>query len=176
MKRILLVIMAVAGLYTANGQRVERAIGLRLGNGSSAASTEVSYQHPLSKKTRIELDGSLSFGDNWISVGATGLHQWVWNIENGFQWFLGVGATIGETSVSYYTYDNIGRKQSSTNSYNYFTLALNPNGGAEYFFRNIPLQVGIDVRPNINLLHLNESYGLTIFDPTIGFSARYVFK
>lgn len=177
MKRILLVTLAVIGLYSANAQRVDRTIGVRLGNGY-ATSVEFSYQHPLAPTRRLEFDASSAFGTNWVSIGATGLHQWVFNIENGFQWYLGIGASIGNTFTDYEYYDyynGYGKVKNERQSY--FTMALNPNGGVEYCFKNIPLQLAVDARPNINLLNVDQKGNdIHLLEPSIGVCARYIFK
>lgn len=164
MKKLLLLVSVIFCLGSINGQKITKAIGARIGDGS-AFGIEASYQHPLSTMTRLELDGSVSFDNDWMGISATGLHQWVWNIENGFQWYLGAGATIGQSITSYD--DANGKNQKDT----YFTVALNPNGGVEYFFKNIPLQLAVDARPGFTIV--NSDHVDNLF--TIGVAARYTF-
>lgn len=159
MKKIILLFIASLSLFTVNAQTITKAIGARIGDGS-AFGIEASYQHPLGTMTRVELDGSVSFDNDWMGISATGLHQWVFNIENGFQWYLGAGATIGQTFTDY-----------NGDTDTYFTLAINPNGGVEYFFKNIPLQLAVDARPGFTLIngdHVDDIW-------TIGVAARYTF-
>jgi hypothetical protein len=35
------------------------------------------------------------------AIKLTGLYQWVWNIDGGFNWYAGVGGGVGS-----YSYDN----------------------------------------------------------------------
>lgn len=167
MKKIILVFIASLSLMSANSQTVKKAIGARIGEGT-ASSIEFTYQHPLSSHTRLELDASTGFSSNSFSIGATGLHQWVFDIENGFQWFLGAGASIGNTI--YDSYDNNGNPEKDS----YFTLALNPNGGVEYWFKNIPLQLSVDARPYWHVLD-HDANDFDAFQFSLGVAARYTF-
>ncbi|MBP8850126.1 MAG: hypothetical protein KBG80_06175 [Breznakibacter sp.] len=160
MKKFLLLVSAVLCMASVDGQKITKAFGGRIGDGS-AFGLEASYQHPLSKMRRLELDGALSFHNDWMGISATCLHQWVWNIENGFQWYLGAGGTIGQTFV-----DN---KYGDDDTY--FSIAFNPNGGVEYFFKNIPLQLAVDARPSLTIV--NSKHVDNLF--SIGVAARYVF-
>lgn len=176
MKRILLSFIVALSLYTTSAQVVGKAIGARIGEGT-ASSIEFSYQHPLTSTTRFEADAYTSFDINWASIGVVGLHQWVFNIENGFQWFLGAGGSIGTTSYKYdeYYVDNNYNGHWRNNRETYFTLALHPNGGAEYNFKNIPLQLAVDGRPSINLLNVGSNK-LDFINFSLGVAARYRFK
>jgi hypothetical protein len=62
----------------------------------------------LSSNNRLELDlgwrnrsnfNNNAYDDNAIKL--TGLYQWVWNIDGGFNWYAGVGGGVGS-----YSYDN----------------------------------------------------------------------
>lgn len=168
MKRLILVLLASYCLFTANSQVVQKAIGARLSNGYGFG-IEFSYQHPLTSHTRLELDAYSSFETNWVHLGGTVLHQWVFNIENGFQWYLGVGGSIGNSYYHYDRYDNYGKHAENES---YLTLALNPNGGVEYNFKNIPLQLAVDGRPSINILNTSH---VDPFHLSLGVAARYRF-
>lgn len=154
MKKIILAFLLIAtAIFAQNGnaQVNDHAIGLRFEGGSGFGS-EISYQHGLSSKNRLEFD--LGFGSNtdYNRFALTGLYQWVWGIQGGLKWYAGLGATIGDTS-----YKNRG---------NEMMIGIDGNVGIEYQF-DIPLQLSLDFRPCI---------GNTKFDNTsFGLSVRYCF-
>ena len=52
---------------------------------------EISYQRGLSKNNRLELDLGWRDGKDYNAFKLTGIYQWVWNIEGGFNWYACVG-------------------------------------------------------------------------------------
>jgi len=138
MKKLFLALILVLSITGAvNAQVNGKAIGLRFGNGA-----EVSFNMALGSANRLELDlGLNSFDNNSNSgFGLTGIYQWVWALDElapGFNWYAGVGGTVG----SYKT--------------NGLGLGVAGQIGLEYNFA-IPLQLSIDYRPAI---FLNNSYG-----------------
>ncbi len=63
----------------------KNALGLRLGDNDGFGG-EISYQARLSTTHRLELDLGWRDGKNYDGFKIAGLHQWVWNIEDGFNW------------------------------------------------------------------------------------------
>ncbi len=109
MKKIILSAVMLLGLaFSAQAQDISKnALGLRFGN-SGGFGGELSYQRALSSDNRLELDlgwrnrsnfNNNGYDDNAIKL--TGLYQWVWNIDGGFNWYAGVGGGVGS-----YSYDN----------------------------------------------------------------------
>ena len=97
MKNISLVLVTFLLVATSvNAQEISKnAIGLRLGD-SDGFGAEINYQRALDEDNRLEL--GLSFRDT-KRVNAykiTGIYQWVWNIDGGFNWYAGPGAGIGQ--------------------------------------------------------------------------------
>jgi len=147
MKKIILSAIMLMGLaYTAQAQKIsENALGLRFGD-SGGFGGELSYQRALSSNNRLELDlgwrnrndyNKNSYDDNAIKL--TGLYQWVWNIDGGFNWYAGVGGGVGSYGRDYYdnrVYDN-----------SIYAFAAG-DIGIEYNF-DIPLMVSLDFRPEI---------------------------
>jgi hypothetical protein len=147
MKKIILSAIMLMGLaFTTQAQDISKnALGLRLGDNAGFGA-EVSYQRGLSNNNRLELDlGWRNRNDyynngyygNDTAVKLTGLHQWVWNIDGGFNWYAGVGGGLG--------------------SYNSDYNGVNDNGafafvagdlGIEYNF-DFPLQLSLDFRPEL---------------------------
>lgn len=136
MKKLILLSLAVLGFtFASNAQDISNnAIGLRLGD-SNGVGAEISYQHALSSDTRLEVDLGWRDGKDYDGFKLTGLHQWVWNIDGGFNWYAGVGGGLGS-----FSYDN--DRDSDT-----FVYAAG-DIGIEYNF-NIPLLLSLDFRPEI---------------------------
>lgn len=136
MKKIILTLALVVNLATTlMAQADSKTIGLRLGSGYGYGA-EISYQQPLNKENRLELDLGIN---NW-GFGLNGVYQWVWDLSqlgDGFNWYAGVGAGIG----SY----NINNKANGTSD---FGLGILGQIGLEYKF-NIPLTLSVDYRPEI---------------------------
>jgi len=83
MKKLLLSVTILFG-FIANGQNIsENALGLRLGSNNGFGS-EISYQRKLSSNNRLELDLGWRSSHNINATKLTGLYQWVWNIDKGF--------------------------------------------------------------------------------------------
>ncbi len=132
MKKVMITLMLILGLETGmHAQQITKAIRLRLGYGG-----EVSFQQPLGSANRLELD----LGLNRYGFGLNGIYQWVWDlsaISDGFNWYAGVGASIG--------------------SYNYYSnsplnVGILGQIGLEYNFK-IPIQLSLDYRPGFYLLN-----------------------
>jgi opacity protein-like surface antigen len=143
MKKIILSAFMLIGLaFSTQAQDIsENALGLRLGDNSGFGG-EISYQRALSKNNRLELDlgwrSRNNFNDNAYDSNAiklTGLYQWVWNIDGGFNWYAGVGGGLGS-----YSYDN------NNTSYNDTFAFAAGDIGIEYNF-DIPLLISLDFRP-----------------------------
>src|SRR5436190_1820292 len=112
MKKLILSVFLITALsFSANAQRMSNnALGLRFGSDRYNDGFEISYQHKLSKANRLELDlgwashGNDHHNDQYDSFKFTGLYEWVWKIDGGFNWYAGVGAGIGSYSYDDYYY------------------------------------------------------------------------
>lgn len=144
MKKFLFTILFIAGAFVAAKAQInhQHAIGLRLGDNADLG-TEISYQYTLTPATRLEADLGVRSGNDWTSWTITGLHQWVWNLDKGFNWYAGVGGGIGSWSYrsNYTNYGDSG-----------VFLTIAGTAGIEYNF-DIPLQVAIDTRPEIGFIN-----------------------
>ncbi len=102
MKKIILSAIMLMGLaFTAQAQDISKnALGLRLGDNDGFGG-ELSYQRGLGDNNRLELDLGWRNSNNVDALKLTGIYQWVWNIEGGFNWYAGVGGGVGSWS-----YDN----------------------------------------------------------------------
>ncbi|HEY6913429.1 MAG TPA: hypothetical protein VI413_02045 [Paludibacter sp.] len=143
MKKIILtlaLVLSIAGAVSA--QADGQSIGLRLGYP-----TELSYQKALSNSNRLELGlGFRSYGygvgSNYSRISLSGVYQWVWDLSSladGFNWYAGVGASVGYYSYSYMNY-----------TYSALPVSILGQVGIEYNF-NIPIRLSLDYRPAFQL-------------------------
>ncbi len=158
MRRLFFAFAFILLATIANAQVANHAIGLRLGGGDGFG-TEISYQHGLSDRNRLEFDLGMHSSNHYNAWGLAGLYQWVWNIDGGFNWYAGVGGRIGS-----WTWD----KNYTTESNGLF-LAAAGDIGIEYAFP-IGIQLSLDARPQIGLINHGDSY-----QNSIAFSIRYQF-
>ena len=102
MKKIILSAFMLMGLaFSAHAQDISpNALGLRLGDNDGFGG-EISYQRALSDNNRLELDLGWRDSKNVDAFKLTGLYQWVWAIDNGFNWYAGVGGGVGSWDNKY---------------------------------------------------------------------------
>ena len=138
MKRIILTFaLFVSMVSVLSAQADNKAIGLRLGSGFGYGA-EISYQQPLSKANRLEVD----LGANSWGFGLNGIYQWVWDLSDlgdGFNWYAGVGVGLGSYN---FNFDN------DIHSPSNFSIGVLGQVGIEYKFE-IPLTISLDYRPGI---------------------------
>lgn len=166
MKKTILIVFTVLALgWQANAQEIAKnAIGIRLSE-SDGFGPEVNYQRALGENNRLELGLAFHSKKYWDAVKLTGIYQWVWNIDGGFNWYAGPG--LGAGVVNYdkkhkdYYYDN---RYDDSEAFAFLTGDV----GIEYGF-DFPLLISFDFRPQINLGYRDN----VSFD--VGLSARYQF-
>ena len=158
MKKLVLVVVAVFGFVSiSNAQLFEdNAIGLRLGD-SDGFGAEISYQRALNSENRLEIDLGWRSGNTFDGFKLTGLYQWVWNIDGGFNWYAGAGGGVGS-----FDFDS-----PIDDSETFFFVA--GDIGIEYNF-DIPLLLSLDFRPEIGFGDFNDD-----LDFDIALSIRYQF-
>lgn len=158
---ILVLVLFITGIFSMNAQNISKnALGIRFGDNDGFGG-EISYQHELSEVTRLEVDLGFRNHKFYDAYKLTALHQWVWNIDNGFNWYAGFGAGVGSWSASP---DYMGSGDEGV------FLNADGNVGIEYNFE-IPLLISLDFRPEIGLV---GDYGKdTDFD--FALSLRYQF-
>lgn len=158
MKKLLLSVTILFG-FIANGQNIsENALGLRLGSNNGFGS-EISYQRKLSSNNRLELDLGWRSNNNISATKLSGLYQWVWNIDQEFNWYAGVGGGLGSWNTANTIY-----KDSGTFLYVAGTI------GIEYNF-DIPLQISLDLRPELG----GHGYYENNFGTDLALGIRYKF-
>jgi len=162
-KIILVSILFFITISTVNAQEISNhAIGIRFGDNDGFGG-EISYQRQLSENNRLELDLGFRNRDKYgDAFKLSGIYQWVWNIDGGFNWYAGFGAGIGSWNVGndYEGNDDDG-------------LFLNADGniGIEYNF-DIPLLISLDFRPEFGIV---GDYGDGT-DLDLALSIRYQFN
>ncbi len=167
-KLILLAIFVIGATAATQAQTIsENALGLRFGGGNGYGA-EVSYQRGLGDNNRLEFDlGWRNDKNNYDAIKLTGLYQWVWNIEGGFNWYAGLGGGVGSISAKD-NYDN--------RDYRYYDetfIFLAGDIGIEYNF-DIPLLISLDFRPEFGF-HNNDNDRIDDFSPDIALGLRYQF-
>ncbi len=146
----------LATTFTVSSQEISKnAIGIRFGDNSGLGA-EVSYQYKIKDLNRLEINLGLRNNNTINSYKATGIYQWVWPIENRFNWYAGIGGGIGSW------------KEKFTNSSETFLFGTG-DIGIEYNFE-IPLLVSLDFRPEFGLSDLYKGY-----NTDIALSVRYQF-
>ena len=172
MKKLILCTFMLLGLaFSTQAQDISKnALGLRLGD-SDGFGGEISYQRGLSKKNRLELDLGWRNSRHVDAVKVTGIYQWVWNIEGGFNWYAGVGGGVGTWSYDD-KYDDddyfLGRDDSG------IILFIAGDIGIEYNFKEAPIQLSLDIRPEIYFN--SDDYRSDNFGPDIALGIRYRFN
>lgn len=143
MKKTMIAFLFFAGLsMTAWGQNIaDNAIGLRIGD-SDGFGTEISYQRALGNVNRLEADLGYRSGRRFSAFRVTGIYQWVWNIDGGFNWYAGAGGGVGNFS---FDDDFPGRSEADT-----FFAFVSGDIGIEYDF-DFPLLLSLDFRPEIGI-------------------------
>jgi len=162
MKKLFYAILLTGSILTvgsvnAQNSGYKTALGVRLSSSNAMINNSISVKHFLNDKMAIE--GLLSFGDP-LAIGAlVELHQPM--TASGLTWYYGGGAYIGFL-----------KKVNTTTQ----KTTTDPNFGAQgvigldYKFNNIPLNLSLDWKPELNIVtDIN-------FEPAaIGFTARFTF-
>ena len=146
-KAFLLVGLLIGSAFSLCAQDIsDNTIGLRFGGGNGVGG-EISYQKSLGDSNRLEID--LGLANEFTNFKATGLYQWVWNLENQFNWYAGVGGGLVSAD--------------GTGIYGAGVV------GIEYNF-DAPILLSIDYRPEIGI-----AGGLDGLNSDIALAVRYQF-
>jgi hypothetical protein len=158
MKRIAFTILfPILLAFTAKAQDYHTGLGLR-----ASMAPGISVKHFFT--TNMAGEGILTV--RWGGFNATGLAEWhlpVFDTE-GFFFLYGGGAHLGawDTGRDYYGNTIDGTR---------FFLGVDGIIGLEYAFLDIPLSVGLDWKPGMNIL---SDFGFFFDDLAI--SLRYLFR
>ncbi|AXG74588.1 hypothetical protein DVK85_10215 [Flavobacterium arcticum] len=165
MKKVFLTAIILVGLsFSAKAQDYTNAIGLRLGDNDGFGG-EVSYQRFISSDNRLEFDLGWRNSDHYDAIKLTGIYQWIWNIDGGFNWYAGIAGGLGTWE------HNDDRYSEDFDDDNGTFLFVGGNIGIEYNF-DIPLQLSLDMRPEI---YFGDDFRDDNFGPDIALGIRYRF-
>jgi hypothetical protein len=160
-KIILLFLVLVSVTTTLTAQEISKnAIGIRFGDNDGFGG-EISYQKKIEDGRRIEIDLGYRDHKDYDAFKLSGIYQWVWNIDEGFNWYAGFGAGLGSWGYS-----------NGINSDRDDGLFINADGnvGIEYNFSG-PILISLDFRPEIGII---GDYGRDT-DLDLALSVRYQF-
>lgn len=152
MKRFILVLVLIGAFITADAQ--PRAIGGRFGGDA-----EFSYQHGFGSTNMLDCTiGAYGYAFRRIGIQAIVVYDWIFNIEGGFNFYVGPGGGAGFNFIRRAPVVHIGGQV-----------------GVEYQF-GIPLNLSFDYRPMFNALgFLDHEWGSWVNLSGFAFGARYRF-
>jgi len=138
--------LATSLTFTAQ-EIAKNALGVRFGGSNNGSGGEISYQAAMGENNRLEID--LGLANKFNDFKITGLYQWVWSLENRFNWYAGFGAGLV-----------------SANETGVFAAGV---VGIEYNF-DAPILISLDYRPEVGL-----SGGLNGLGSDFALALRYQF-
>lgn len=155
MRKLFLMFFALTAT-AASAQISQQTLGMKMGGGNWFT-FEFAYQVKMTSKTRMEfglgiLSGTYCADNHWrrgyydrdynyyydyyhkhgAGVSLAAAYHWVIPIDGGFNWFIGPGARIGSKNEA-------------------FLFGVGPQAGAEYRFKNIPLELVADLRTGVGI-------------------------
>lgn len=155
MKSLILIALASAGfVYQASAQEMAGepgyrfGVGVRLSNSSPTLNNSITGKYFVTNQNAIE--GLISFGSRFAIGGLLEIHKPT-NVE-GLRWFYGAGAYVGFEDGDTY---------------------LGPTGviGLDYKFTNVPINLSVDYKPELNFLP-----DIEFVPDAFAFSVRFTLK
>jgi hypothetical protein len=161
MKKLVIVCLLIAALgavQSVAAQDYRTALGVRLSSSNAMQNNSVSIKQFISEKTAIE--GLFTFGDPLALGALLEFHKPL--APAGLTYFYGAGGYI-----AFLKEVNTNTQKTSTDA-NFGAQGII---GLDYKFTNIPLNISLDWKPELNIVNdIN-------FEPAaIGFTARFTFK
>ena len=158
------------GYAIGNAVSYGTGIGLRLG----AFESGLTAKHLIENNTAVEV--ILSSGWQYRGTRLTALYEMQQPIgTEGFYWFWGAGGHAGLYNGRYWDNGDCkdGRYESGGQWYgcneSRTTFGISGILGIEYHFIEVPISVGVDLKPTFDILGMSRNYG------DAAFSARYTF-
>ena len=147
-KRLVLLSIVIIVATSAKAQEYINAVGVRLGPSSPAVNLGFTIKHFLNETNAVE--GILGINDG---LGVCALYEWHHPIESvpHLQWFVGAGGYAAFQSHESF-------------------IGGAGIAGLDYKFEQIPLNISLDWKPELNLITKVGFNG-----NTVGISARFVF-
>lgn len=147
-KRLLFLCMISLLALSVKAQDYKFAAGIRLSNSTPTLNNSASIKYFVTETSAIE--GLVSFGSRFGLGGLLEIHKPL--NQSGLRWFYGGGAYVGFEGGSTY---------------------LGPTGivGLDYKFPNIPLNLSLDWKPELDILPK-----IRFVPDAFALSARFAFK
>ena len=160
MKKLFFTSLFISGLFfmnNASAQDYKTGLGVRLSSSGAMVNNSISIKHFLNETTAVE--GLFSFGDPLAFGALYEIHKPI--SATGVKWYYGGGGYLAFIK----TY-NINKQKDETNT----NFGAQGVIGLDYKFANIPLNISLDWKPELNIVtDIN-------FEPSaIGFTARFTF-
>ncbi|MCM4168166.1 hypothetical protein KCTC52924_03724 [Arenibacter antarcticus] len=154
--------------YSVSAQEIsDHSIGLRLGD-SDGFGAEISYQKSLFQYNRLEANLGWRDSRYFDAFKLSGLYQWIFPIDDNFNWYYGAGGGLG--SVDFASVPDNNNNQRTPDG-GLFIFAAG-DIGVEYNF-DFPLLLSLDFRPEIGLVGYKNFSNNFDFDIALG--VRYQF-
>ena len=164
MKHLILITLLLLSIPVL-AQEYKRTVGIRAGVNSG-----VTYRQFIDPTLAYE--GILSFRNKGLQV--TFLRQRFepafWRVSDGFFLTYGYGGHVGFTNT--HSYQFLNRNFHYANSKFSPLIGMDGYLGIEYHFPGLPMQVGIDFKPFLEL-SLYEFYHMSVWDAA--FTLKYTF-
>lgn len=163
MKKVFFTVALIFGIICASqAQEISKnAIGLRIGDNDGFG-TEVNYQRGIGDNNRLEFGLGWRSNRNFSAFKLTGLYQWLWNIDGGFNFYAGAGGGVGSID---FNRDRFPDDYPENETF----LFIAGNVGIEYDF-DFPLLLSLDLRPELGFGSYRDD-----FDLDIALGVRYQF-
>jgi hypothetical protein len=160
MKKIMFASALVAVSATLNqlsAQEYKTALGVRLSSAAPMVNNSISIKQFINEKVAIE--GLFSFGDPLALGALVEFHKPL--SSAGLSYYYGGGGYIGFVKTT-----NVVTNKTTTDA----NFGAQGVAGLDYKFSNIPLNISLDWKPELNIVSdIN-------FEPAaIGFTARFTF-
>lgn len=158
MKKLVIAVIAAICMvsFQLKAQPYSTALGIRIGIDNG-----ITVKHFLNDKNAVE--GIVAF---YKGINVTGLYEWqmpkVFKVDQ-LDWYFGVGAHVGFWDKSKEPYNE---EDGGTQG----VIGVDGVIGLEYNFAEVPIGIGLDARPIVNLI------GDDGFWIEAGLSVRYNFK
>lgn len=161
----------MAGAFSLEAQTVrENAIGVRLSAGDGIGA-DVSYQRRVFTKNRLEFDLGLRDDDHYDTGKFVATFQWVFPIDNGFNFYAGPGIGAGRWEHDHH-HDHNGDWDDDGG----FGI-LTGVAGIEFNIPKAPIQISFDIRPELHFGDDRKDFDNDYNDlvPDVGLAVRYTF-
>jgi hypothetical protein len=161
MKKIICSFLLVAAFCVGtrvSAQDYKTALGIRLSSSAPMINNSITLKHFLNENTAIE--ALFSFGDP-LALGAMVEKHKPLTATEGLKWFYGGGGYLAFVKT-YHPENNTNGTETN--------LGAQGVIGLDYKFVNLPLNLSLDWKPELNLI------GDVNFEPAaVGFTARFTF-